>query len=293
MLPGSANISMYSSMSMRKIFISYADENMRYSLKRIGQQAKKTGIFDEIILYTPDIIPPYIKESPLMAYRRGGGYWAWKPAIIWETLQKQDEGDIVVYVDAGCSLRKSEKWEEYWNLLSDTHHTIVFQFKDEMPEWKRWGQTSTQIRHWTKRSTFRYFEEMLGDYGDYNKIMGGFMICKGKNNSFIKHWLDITLLHPELVIDPSDNELEEQLSFFAYHKHDQSIITPLAHLYAREVLILTESAETEPENAAVTASRIRAKTQPDYIKLRLKYYTRKLLGDKLFDSIKHQLVKKK
>jgi hypothetical protein len=274
---------------MKKIFISYSDDNMRYSLKRIGKQAKRIGGFDEIILYTPDMMPAYIKEFPLMAYERGGGYWVWKPAIIWETLQKCDEGDIVVYADAGCSLKKSERWEEYWNSLSDNHHTIVFQFKDEMPEWKRWGQTSTKIRYWTKISAFRYFEKIVGDYGDFNKIMGGFIICKGKNNLLIKNWLDITLSHPELIMDLSDEEKKDQIAGFAYHKHDQSMITPLAYLYAAEVLILPETSETEPENAAVVASRIRAKTRKDYIALRLKYYTRNLLGNKLFDWIKHKI----
>ena len=266
---------------------------MRYSLKRIGKHAKQIGEFDEIILYTPTLLPSYMKESPLMTYKCGGGYWAWKPAIIWETLQKQDDGDIVVYTDAGCSLKKNAQWEAYWDMLSTNYNTIVFQFKDEMPEWKQWGQTSTKIRHWTKRSAFRYFEEILGDYGDYNKIMGGIIICKGKKNSFIRHWLDITLSHPELIIDPSAEEKKDQIPSFAYHKHDQSVITPLAHLYAQEVLILPETAETEPENAAVIASRIRTKTLLDYMKLRLKFYTRKFLGDKLFDSIKHNLMKKK
>lgn len=39
---------------MKKIFISYADSNMAYSLKRIGNQARKLGIFDEVLLFTPD-----------------------------------------------------------------------------------------------------------------------------------------------------------------------------------------------------------------------------------------------
>jgi len=274
---------------MKKIFISYADDNMRYSLKRIGKQAKQVGVFDEVILYTPDMLPSYIKDSPLMAYSRGGGYWAWKPVIIWETLQKYDEGDIVVYADAGCSIKKSEQWEKYWNILSNGHNTIVFQFKDEMPVWKIWGQSSTKIKYWTKLSAFRYFEKILGDYGDYYKIMGGFIICRDKSNSLIKHWLDIILSNPELVMDPSAEEIKEQLPSFAFHKHDQSIITPLAHLYSPDVFILTETAETEPENAAVFASRIRAKTQSDYYVLRLKYYLRKYLGNKLFDNIKNKL----
>ena len=278
---------------MKKVFISYADDNMRYSLKRIGKQAKQVGLFDEILLYTPDMLPSYIKASPLMAYSRGGGYWAWKPAIIWETLQKYDEGDMVVYADAGCSLQKSKEWENHWSRLSGNYNTIVFQFKDEMPEWKQWGQTSTKIKYWTKLSTFQYFETLTGDYGDYNKIMGGFILCKGRNNPFIKHWLDFTLEHPELVMDPSDAEANEQLPSFAYHKHDQSIITPLAHLYDSEVLIMTETAETAHAKAAVVASRIRAKTRSDYFTLNVKHYLRFFLGDKLFDSIKHKLIGKK
>ena len=265
---------------------------MRYSLKRIGKQAKRLGIFDEIILYTPDMMPAYVKESPLMAYKRGGGYWVWKSAIIWETLQQYDEGDIVVYTDAGCSLQKSKQWEEFWSMLSNEHNTIVFQYKDEMPEWKRWGQTSTKIKYWSKLSVLRYFEELLGSYdGEYNKILSGWIMCKGKNNSFIKHWLDITQEHPKLIVDPVGEEIKEQLPSLAYHKHEQSIITPLAHIYFLEVLILTETLETEHKTSAVVASRIRAKTRKDYIVLRLKHYTRKMLGDKLFDWIKYKLKK--
>jgi hypothetical protein len=276
---------------MKKIFISYADDNMRYSLKRIGKQAKRLGIFDEIILYTPDLLPSYIKESPLMAYKRGGGYWAWKPAIIWETLQRSGDGDCVIYADAGCSLKKSGEWEKYWNGLSD-HNTIVFQFGNEMPEWEPFGTTSTKIKHWTKQSTFRYFEGLLGKgYGDYNKIWGGFVLCKGKENGFIKRWLDITLLYPELIIDPLGKEIEEQSPSFACHRHDQSIITPLTRLYPLDVLILTETSETEHKKAAVIASRIRAKTYRVYVGLRLKYYLRRCLGDKLFDGVKHRLKK--
>ena len=71
---------------MSVIFISYADGNMSYSLKRIGRQARRLGIFDEIILYTPEMLPDYIRNSALMQYPRGGGYWSWKPAILTETL---------------------------------------------------------------------------------------------------------------------------------------------------------------------------------------------------------------
>ena len=48
-----------------KVFISYADENLAYSLKRIGRQAKRLALFDEIILWTPEMLPDYVKDEYL------------------------------------------------------------------------------------------------------------------------------------------------------------------------------------------------------------------------------------
>lgn len=78
----------------KTVFISYANEAMAYSLKRIGRQARRLGIFDEVILYTPADVPAYVRESPLFACPRGAGYWCWKPALIQETLQRNEEGQL-------------------------------------------------------------------------------------------------------------------------------------------------------------------------------------------------------
>lgn len=95
---------------MKKIFIAYADKKMYYSLQRIGIQARSLNFFDEIILWTSDDLPDYIKKSPLMQYAYGGGYWAWKPCIIYETLQRYTDDSIVCYVDAGCTLNPGVEW---------------------------------------------------------------------------------------------------------------------------------------------------------------------------------------
>ena len=59
---------------MKRVFIAYADENMAYSLKRIGKQASNLEVFDEVILWTPQMLPNWIKQSPLMQYSYGGGF---------------------------------------------------------------------------------------------------------------------------------------------------------------------------------------------------------------------------
>ena len=273
------------------IFVSYADNAMSYSLKRIGKQAEQLEIFDRILLYTPETLPEYIKSSTLLQYKRGGGYWAWKPAIIWETLQKFGDGALIIYADAGCSVFESEDWNYYFGLLKE-YNTICFEYKDNMPEWEIYGQTSTKIKYWSKKSALNYFREVLKDdhYEEkYNKILAGLIFCKGKNNQFIKGWLDLVINHPELIMDPTEKELETENPELAFHKHDQAIITPLAHLYD-DVLILKEKLETS-KTAAVIASRIRAENYIEYLKLMLKLKIRSLLGDSFYFKIKSRIKK--
>lgn len=279
---------------MKKILISYADKNMAYSLKRIGKEAQKLNIFDEIRLYSEKDIPHYILSSPLMKHQRGGGYWAWKPALIWETIQSNNEGDIIVYVDAGCSLNKSTQWDVLFEHLKN-FDTICFEYKDQMLEWEKFGQTSTLIKYWTKKQTLDFMSKYIDDasYGSkFNKIWGGAIFTKGKTNSFLKSWLDITIHHPELVIDPSEDELNKENTDLAYHKHDQSIITPLANYYIESVLILVETAETTTDGPIV-ASRVRTKTILDYIKLKIKNNLRNVLGKSTYNNIKQYLKSKR
>ncbi|MVZ66546.1 hypothetical protein GQF61_11805 [Sphingobacterium sp. DK4209] len=279
---------------MKKVFISFADDAMAYSLKRVGKLARDTGLFTDVILYTPNTLPEVIKDSPLLSYRRGAGYWAWKPAIIWETLQKFEEGTVVVYSDAGNTICKSDQWEEYFKLL-DKFDTVCFAYKDVMLEWEKFGQSSTKIGYWTKQSTQNFFKEILKDqdYGfKYNKIMGGVFLVRGKSNEFIRRWLSITLEHPELIIDPTEEEKKAESATLAYHKHDQSIITPLAHLYKDSVYIMHDKAEDDG-NSAFFASRVRTKTKNDYYKLVMRNSLRKLLGVDFYNTLKSSILKKK
>lgn len=276
---------------MKVIFIAYADSSMAYSLKRIGRQAKRLALFDEIILWTPEMLPDYVKDSPLMKYKRGGGYWAWKPAIIWETLQSHEDGDIVVYVDAGCTLRNSFVWKSLFSLMNK-FDTICFQYDESVPLFVKWGQTSTKIKYWTKKTALDFFDDYFGDssYQDYCKILGGLFFVKGRDNQFIDKWNDISISHPELIVDPDENEIQKQNVGFAYHKNDQSLITALAY-YDKNILALPESLEMYTSDSFVWASRIRAKTYAQFAGWKLKFLIRRLFGDKFIDRC-HRLLRK-
>ena len=271
---------------MKKIFISYANEAMAYSLKHIGKQARRTGIFDEIILYTPADLPEYVKASPLMKYPRGAGYWCWKPAIITETLEKYNEGDIVVYVDAGCTVRKSPKRDYFFSLL-EKYDTVCFEYADSQPQWKKWGADSSRIKYWSKASTLEFMSNLTGreDVGEMHQIMGGVLFMKGKDNSLLKNWKEIIFSHPELVLDPDEDELKMQASYYAGHRHDQTVLTPLANTDS-SVKILPEESEAYSKDSFVWASRIRAKDFKEFASVQTKHHLRIWLGDERFEKLK-------
>jgi len=279
---------------MKTIFISYGDQTFKKSLKRIGKEAKNLNLFDKIILYTPKDLPNYIKSSPLMAYNKGSGYWLWKPFVIWKTLQDYGNDTVVIYSDAGNSLFKHNDWNKYLEKIQN-FDTIVFKYKNNFDYgWSNFGTTSPKIKYWTKKNTLKYFDSLFSysEWEDNNKILGGFIIVRNKKNNLIQQWLNISLLYPELIIDPTGNELVDQYDFFIEHRHDQSILTPLSYFYQtkNEVLILEESAESAKllhQEAPIIASRL--KDDIIYPKIKLKtriiHMIKFLIGEKMYNLI--------
>ena len=275
---------------MKFIFIAYADSGMAYSLKAIGCQAEKLGFFDEVILYTPEDLPEAVRNSPLMKFKYGGGYWAWKPWIIDHTLKTHDEGDVVCYVDAGCSLNRTSEWYVYMELM-DRFDTMVFRYPDDVPVWEKYGGSSTKIKHWVKKSAMEYYDTITGgmEWRECHKILGGFLWFKGKHNPIVEEWLNIVVYHPEIIDD--SGVLENQPDFFWRHKHDQPALTALTYKYGSSCMIMPELLDGGPDNAAVVATRIRAANCMEYIVCRTKMTLRSVLGEKMISVMKKALKK--
>ena len=270
----------------RTVFISYANEAMSYSLKRIGRQARRLGIFDEVRLFTPEDVPDYVKASALFSCARGAGYWCWKSALIDQVLQQEEDGTIVIYVDAGCTLRKSSEWELLLRLM-DRYDTICFQYEESQPQWEKHGSPSAKIKHWTKKKTLDFVKDYFHnpDAGEIPQIMGGVLFMKGKRNRVLSIWKDLIFTHPELVVDPTPEELADQYPFYGAHRHDQSLLTPLA-FGDPDTLVLPEISEAYRRDSFVWASRIRARNVREYVIIQIKHYLRIWLGDELFEKLK-------
>lgn len=278
-------------MKPKIVFISYANEAMAYSLKRIGRQARRLGLFDDILLYTPDQVPGYVKQYPLFPCQRGAGYWCWKPAIIEETLQKYEEGTIVVYIDAGCTLRKSPYWGELFARM-EKYDSICFQYRESQPQWGKWGSVSSRLKHWTKKYTLDFLRNYTSnpELGDCCSLMSGIIFMKGRQNALLRRWKDLTFTYPELIADPTPDERKNQYPEFAGHRHDQDLLTALA-LNDPRTLILPEVSEHYSRKSFVWASRIRAKNWPEFVFIQCKHYLRIYLGNNLFERLKSVFVK--
>lgn len=206
-------------------FLSFADSRMSAALERLGRQAEALDFFDEITLFTEhDLSAEFTSRMGryLTPSCRGFGYWSWKPWVIHHVLQEMEEGDRILYLDAGCHINANgtERFREYVNMLDrDSRGMLVF--TNGQPEYK-----------WTKGDIFRHFgvSQEDGHITHTQQIAGGHVFLK-KNpltESLIRDWLHVFYDHLHLA----DNtpSASPNLPGFVENRYDQSIFSILCKL---------------------------------------------------------------
>ena len=179
-------------------------------------------IFDEIIIFTEkqldnDFVEKHKERLKLGS--RGYGYWIWKPYIIKKILETMDEGDRLLYIDAGCHLNPKgiNRLREYFQIVSDSPLKIGgFQIGN-----------SNNDRTWTKMDLLAYFKvQNNNDIINSGQITGGHVIIQKCESvvKFVEEWINISEnLH---LIDDSPSLLPN-FPEFREHRHDQSIFSLL------------------------------------------------------------------
>lgn len=206
---------------MKKVFLTFGDggDNFAAARRRIAREAKETGQFDEICAYSwEDVEQKAVKESPLRKYERGCGYWIWKPAIIYSTLSRLSNGDVLVFCDAGDVLFKAKR---QWNIFfkSLEKHEIIC---------KRISACNLQMCR----------KELLETFGMNCGICGRLCFQFESGTIFIRRtdftvslmreWLNMMVARPEIVPDViSEKEKEGQLPTFLANRYEQAILTLL------------------------------------------------------------------
>lgn len=186
------------------------------ALKRVKKQADAFPLIDDVETFTPDDLGEDYRETfgnLVESFGRGYGLWSWKPYLVYRELNKLREGDILLYVDAGCEINPNgEKlFAEYLDYTS-RKGLLFFSI----------GQ---QQRHWTKPNTDLVTEE----HYFRNQVASGAFFIKVCEDSrkFVKSWLDLCASDNGFLL--KDPQLTQNLDSpgFRDHRHDQSILSKL------------------------------------------------------------------
>ncbi|MDC3404781.1 hypothetical protein OAY26_03640, partial [Acidimicrobiia bacterium] len=214
-------------MNKRKIvFITYGDNNFRLQKKHLLTLAKKSGYFDTCLAYSPKELNNNFlnKYEEILKNKKGAGFWIWKHQIIKQQLEKVNDGDIVVYSDAGSSLNLNagNKFDEYIDILSHSKYSTL-RFKNDQIE-----------KYWTSKEIFNYF----GLYpesteGNSQQYLAGHIIVK-KSESLREQLNEVDKLLDKDMYLITDKYSGNQIEGYRSNRHDQSILSILSKIYGCE-----------------------------------------------------------
>jgi hypothetical protein len=167
-------------------FLTFANTNFMNS-NRIVEEARSFNIFNNIIELNETHIPDFINKHIEFINNNPSGYgnFIWKPKIIFDTLLKMNENDILIYCDSGFYLNKNgiERLNFYFDKLND-NDMVVFSTNDLY-----------KVKYYVKMDAImNYYPEFNhNNHNNENACYAGLMILKKTNNviNLISDWLNL------------------------------------------------------------------------------------------------------
>lgn len=234
-------------------FITFANTDSNFSQERIIFEAKRMDIFNNITFYTEkDFDEEFMNRcgKEFQQFRRGYGYWSWKPYIIKKELEKVNDGDVVVYADSGCMFkRKNRKILKEWiNIVKNSESGVL------SPCY------GPYIEHdWTRGDLYDYINKTYNknnvDIFDKAVQCGCGISLYMKNAKcvdFVNQWYDVMTNHFHLCTDEPSSVPNHPN--FRENRHDQSVFSMLSKIYNIET-IETAKGILDKENSPIIATR--------------------------------------
>jgi len=203
--------------------ITFADEKFKKTRERYAAELESKNIFEKVIQYSPLDFDSnflvkhqkFIQDNP-----KGYGFFIWKPYFILKALEGLEDGDILVYGDAGNEIKGSK--EECLDLFN----------KVNLPS-KQIPIIATKVGwniRWIKSDL--YFRMGFRIFYPFKIMVEANRILFKKNLAtinFVKEWLHYCTIDYR-NIDESKSRIP-QLPFFVQHRYDQSVFSILFHKY--------------------------------------------------------------
>ena len=207
---------------MKKHFISFATTDISKTLERIKNEAISSNFFDIVEVFTEKDIPEFLEihKDFISKNPRGYGCWLWKPYIVKKYIEHMEQDDILVYLDAGCTINPKgyKRYNEYIDIcINSNYKNISYQYHQYMEY------------QYTKGDIFKSLEISPRDILSGQLIGGMFMLQKcDYTSSLINKWYEIgsnySLIDNGLSIAPN-------IPGFMDCRNDQSIFSCLRKKY--------------------------------------------------------------
>jgi hypothetical protein len=180
--------------------------------------------------------------------KRGFGYWLWKassrdcmicllwrvprhfprinpchldapsqPFVIWKTLESLSDGDVLAYIDIGCSFNQLARPRllKYFNIVSSfPNGLLAFQLAHQVKQM------------WTKMDTSFFLGCNATWCFEEKQVLAGISFWKNtaKNRKFAREWYENGFSNNYTHITDSPSILPNHPTF-KEHRHDQSIFS--------------------------------------------------------------------
>jgi hypothetical protein len=210
-------------MSQKIHLITYGDNKFARSKQRLNNEAINSNWFHNVTIYGPEDLKEDFKNefNDILKQPRGGGYWIWKFDIIKQQLTKINKNDILIYLDAGCSININGKkrFYEYIEMLNNSDKGII----------------SFQLPHleicYTIKELLQHF-----DIDEPKQFMATILIMKNteKMMKIIDECINI-LRKDHLLVTDHYNKIG-QCKEFKDNRHDQSILSLVRKKYGSIIL---------------------------------------------------------
>jgi hypothetical protein len=223
----------------KRVLVTFTDSRMEAARQRLCRQAKEMGVYTDIFGASEQDLSPEFRlrfKDYLTPEHRGFGYYAWKPQIVLQTLERLQDGDKVHWIDSGCHLNPagSQRLQELFAMTveapSGIHGfeclppsgSLVYrgrQFPDQ-------GESK-----WTKGDLLDRLEvrERPEITGAQQLGATTFFVRKCPTSmDFMRHW--IRVFSEDFSMIDNSPSLSPNLEDFIEHRHDQSIYSILGKL---------------------------------------------------------------
>lgn len=205
------------------LYLTFSGEPYAETTRLIVERGPLLGA-DDVWVYDDRWLlrQPFYRQNRWLwdhPHKRGFGWYAWKPFIIWDALAKLDEGDVVLYTDADCV--PIAPFGMLFDRCVQDGGVMVF------------ASENHQQGQWCKRDCFVAMGQDEPQYRAAPAGVARFLLFeKGpwRSTQFLMEWLTYSVNSRCNTFDPS--MLAPEWPDFIEHRAEQAVLTNLAHKYA-------------------------------------------------------------